>query len=449
MRKPLLSILVATITIANVLVAQTNPTKSTYITCSEFHVTIPLRDMPAQTDSDRINAAANHEKLEEREEAMRPQRVNVKKQPQIPDPVAQKKQGNKILSPPLVNFGGQLTIYSPPDPNGAVGPTQYVQAINTSIRVFNKSGTPLTAAIDLKTIFPGSADDGDPIVLYDKFADRWFISEMKISGTPIGILVAVSKTNDATGAYYTYTFTNAEWSTSYIDQPKYSIWTDGYYMTANYNPEAVVVLDRTRMLAGKQSAGMILTPTPTSPYLLGGGPNNSIANLAKTFDCDASALPAYGTPNYMVFFEDVNSGGASNMIKFYKLTHDTAAKTLTVVKWDSIAPATFNTSFTSTSSTYYDLELTQPGTPNNLDALDGTFNFRVPFISFSGYNSILLSNTVNTGSNVAGIRWYEIRQDPGTQHFSIYQQGTYAPADGASRWNASMAMDKNGNIALE
>src|SRR5207253_2389904 len=48
------------------------------------------------------------------------------------------------------------------------------------------------------------------------------------------------------------------------------------------------------------------------------------------------------------------------------------------------------------------------------------------------------------GSSV-GVRWYEIRS-PGTTP-TIFQQGTYAP-DSNFRWMGSIAMDRNGNMAL-
>ena len=35
-----------------------------------------------------------------------------------------------------------------------------------------------------------------------------------------------------------------------------------------------------------------------------------------------------------------------------------------------------------------------------------------------------------------------------TATYSLYQQGTYAPGDGVHRWMGSIAMDKNGNMAL-
>jgi hypothetical protein len=44
------------------------------------------------------------------------------------------------------------------------------------------------------------------------------------------------------------------------------------------------------------------------------------------------------------------------------------------------------------------------------------------------------------------MRWYELRR-PGDQPI-VYQQGTYAPADGVNRWMGSIAQDKKGNMAL-
>ncbi|HTA83063.1 MAG TPA: T9SS type A sorting domain-containing protein [Bacteroidia bacterium] len=436
------------------LVAQTTGKQSSVnIPCSGFYETIPLRDMPLQTQEDRNKANEHHEELEERREAKHPKfpGSKIKHSDIEADPVVQAIRGKQaITTAPLVNFdGGSDNGSCPNDPNGAVGPSQFVQSYNSSYSVYNKTGKLLKGPVDLKSLFkniPG--DDGDPVVLYDKFADRWFISEFQVSNDPCGFDVAISETNDATGSYYVYEFTNAAWTANgnYPDYPKYSIWSDGYYVTANLSPPQVMVLDRTRMLAGKTSAGMIVTNYNFTPSTF--GDDNSLWNDPKTFDCDASALPPYGTPNYLVFFQNVNSGGASNMIIIDQLVHDTAAQTLTINQWDSLAPAAFNDFFNPSNFA----TLAQPGVAsfsgNAVDALDGAFNFRVPYLVFTGYNSVVLSNTVNTGNTVAGIRWYELRQDPSSQHFSIYQQGTYAPNDGINRWNGSIAMDKDGDIAL-
>ncbi len=430
-----------------------NSDGSTYIPATDFYETIPLRDMPLQTDEDRAAYAKHHEELEARRESLRPKFPAPKADHKDiqPDPVIQTEMGTATITAPLVNFdGGSDNGSCPNDPNGAVGPSQYVQMYNSSYSVYSKTGTLLKGPVDLKTIFthiPG--DDGDPVVLYDKFADRWFLSEFQVSANPCGFQVAISKTNDATGAYYVYYFTNSGWNTStnYPDYLKFSIWTDGYYMTANLSPQQIIVMDRARMLAGKTSAGMIVQNYTFTPSYFGG--NNSLWNDAKIMDCDASALPPYGKPAYLVFFQNVNSGDASNMIIIDALTHDTTAKTLTITKWDSLAPAAFNDNFNNTSGFN---TLAQPGvnsySGNAVDALDGSFNFRVPFLVFTGYNSVVLSNTVNTGKTVAGIRWYELHQNTSTLHFSIYQQGTYAPAGGQNRWNGAIAEDKDGDIAL-
>ena len=58
---------------------------------------------------------------------------------------------------------------------------------------------------------------------------------------------------------------------------------------------------------------------------------------------------------------------------------------------------------------------------------------------------MLCNHTVNVGSSVAGVRWYELRRTTGA--WSVYQQSTYSP-DSRGRWMGSLAMDTSGNIAL-
>ncbi len=360
--------------------------------------------------------------------------------PVVIDPVMQTSQGARAAYSfaTIENFDGDVGSAIPPDPNGAVGPNNFVESINTQYHVFDKFGNSVAGPIDLATLFPGSEDDGDPIVMYDKFADRWFISEFQVPfSPPYYLMAAVSVTNDPTGAYYVWWFNVGS---NFPDYPKYSIWTDGYYATAQFGPQEIIVLERNRMLKGSPSAGMITASLPSSPPF---GGNNSLGSAPKTLDCDGP-LPPYGTPNYLTFFENTNSGGYSNSIVMFKLATDTSAKTITVSKSDSMATSPFNAYFNGAS--YADIA--QPGAGNTLDALDGTFNYRVPYMIFPGYNSVVVCNTVNTGGLVSGIRWYELRQNNVTKVWSIYQQGTYAPADGVSRWNGSICMDNNGNISL-
>jgi hypothetical protein len=72
--------------------------------------------------------------------------------------------------------------------------------------------------------------------------------------------------------------------------------------------------------------------------------------------------------------------------------------------------------------------------------------YRLQFRQFNDHWSMVTNHSVNAGSNVAGIRWYELRKTSGA--WSVYQQATYAPADNNCRWMGSIAMDTAGNIGL-
>jgi len=102
---------------------------------------------------------------------------------------------------------------APPDTNGAVGLTQYVQWVNLSFAVFDKAtGKVLMGPIKGNTLwanFGGGCEtnnDGDPIVTYDKLADRWVFSQFVVRSQPFLQCVAVSTTSDATGSYNRYSF---------------------------------------------------------------------------------------------------------------------------------------------------------------------------------------------------------------------------------------------------
>ena len=82
--------------------------------------------------------------------------------------------------------------YAPPDTNGAIGATQYVQWVNTYFAVFDKrSGALLAGPMPGNVLWSGfgggceSNNDGDPMVLYDKLANRWVMSQFSVSTTPL------------------------------------------------------------------------------------------------------------------------------------------------------------------------------------------------------------------------------------------------------------------------
>src|SRR4029077_11256041 len=95
--------------------------------------------------------------------------------PAIPGPVL---SWNGILYP------GVGCNCAPPDTDGEVGKTQYVQMVNEGLQVFDKvTGTSVFGPVAISSIGSGfggacqNGGNGDPMVVYDQLADRWVISQ--------------------------------------------------------------------------------------------------------------------------------------------------------------------------------------------------------------------------------------------------------------------------------
>lgn len=405
--------------------------KVIYQKCTGFAVTKPLSEMP-------VLKAEETDDLKEKEEIeirrrLPLSRVARRTQPAV-DPALQFSEGFRTPMPTIANWQAQSGVGYPPDPTGAAGPMHYVQAVNLSFKIYNKTGGAVTGGgpFQLKSLWPGSTNDGDPVVLYDKYADRWMITQFNGNDK---ILVAVSTSSNPTGSYYTYTFVPAPGS--FPDYPKYSIWADGYYCTSNLgSPENVAVFDRVQMLAGNPSAGMITVTLPNMPN------NGFFCPLPGDAD---GQLPPYGTPCPIFAYEDDTWGGGTDQLNIYNLTADwnTPANS-TLVLAQTLTTTPFNVNFSASWD-----DVPQPGTTQRLDAIAGVLNYRVQYRCWTGYNTAVMNHAViaDSATGKVGIRWYELRQDTATNLWSIYQQSTFSPDD-HSRWLASLAMDDNGNIGM-
>src|ERR1051326_4440543 len=110
-----------------------------------------------------------------------------------PDPVVQ----SALLAPSKmpatganwegINFAASGN--SAPDTNGSVGPNHYIQIVNVQLQVWDKKGAPLLGPIPIASLWSGFGGacelygSGDPVVLYDRLADRWLVSQ--IGGAPV------------------------------------------------------------------------------------------------------------------------------------------------------------------------------------------------------------------------------------------------------------------------
>ena len=174
-----------------------------YKPCSGFAISKPLSEMPVVKDGNITITS----KMENNLKQKLPVQINNKDPQFIIDPIAQLSLGNKTASPPIVNFQASPGNLIPPDPTGAAGPAHYVQAVNCLYNVYDKTGVSMGGPFYLGAIWSApSASGGDPIVLYDKYADRWFVHQIKGGWYYDSLLIAVSTTSNPLGSYYTYTF---------------------------------------------------------------------------------------------------------------------------------------------------------------------------------------------------------------------------------------------------
>ncbi len=365
--------------------------------------------------------------------------TNFNSLPKGKDPLLKNNKSYRIPgTPPIENFvgasGGVHSGAIPPDPTGAVGPNHYIHSYNSGFAIFDKTGNILVPHNSLANIFPGETS-GDPIILYDRYADRFVITQFDTS--PNAVLIAVSLTSDPVNdGWATYRY-NLD---TFPDYPKYAIWHDGYYMTANKrqgNP--VYVMNRDAMIAGLTTADIVgfnlpqVFQNPTTIY--SALPMNSIG----------PNLPSSDTPGYITYLQDDIWGSGPDHLKVWEVNVD----------WNDInnstisAPFQINTTpFDSFIANFGVGEVPQPGTGSRLDGHSGIVSYMCNYWAFDDHNSITLNFNVDvSGSNSRiGIRWYELRDNDGI--WSIEQEGTFSPNDDLYRYMGSMSMDVFGNIGL-
>ena len=338
--------------------------------------------------------------------------------------------GNGFTGP----SGTMLVNSAPPDTTGAVGATQYVQWVNTAFAVFDKATkAPVYGPADGKTLWSGfggpceSRNDGDPVVQYDKLANRWVVSQFSVPGGATGYwqCIAVSTTSDATGTWNRYAFQYAQFN----DFPKMGVWPDAYYVSYNmftntFQGSTVCAIDRAKMLAGLPATQQCI-------------------KLASTYgstvpaDLDGPA-PAAGTPNYVV-------ARSTNSVNLWRFSVNWTTPASTTLSGPVNVPVAAYSAACSGGNC-----VTQPGTSNKLDSLADRLNFRAAYRALNG-GTLVLNHAVSTGKNrsaLAAVRWYELRNVAPTGTPTVANQGTFGGGDGVHRWMGSIGQDKLGNIAV-
>lgn len=436
MRKYLLTLItLSALTWSN---AQEPPVTPSLVKNGQFlGVSAPLKDLPVVTEEEyrqmeaRADARLLNPKLEIREYPYAASAL-----PQGPDEVWQKSKSAGDSKAPLVNFEAQSSSSYPPDCNGTAGPNHYMQTVNATYAIYDKTGALLAGPTAMNQLFsgvPGSnCNSGDPLILYDEDADRWLAVEFSLCGSNDMMLVAVSTTNDPTGTWYKYSFDVDDTP----DYEKFGIWPDGYYMGVNNSPgEDIYAFERSVMLTGGANPQMIAFDNPWRPSSVDG------FMCVPPVDNDGTPAPA-GSPGLFIAFNDDAIGGGSDELWIYELA----------ANWSSPASSTFNrtqqipvAAFDANFGNNWN-NIKQPGTSQELDGVPQVIMHVPQYRNFGSYQTIVCCHTVDVdATDHAGIRWYELRRTSG--NWSVRQQGTYAP-DEHSRWMGSVMLNGSGEIGL-
>src|SRR5882724_11224344 len=359
-----------------------------------------------------------------------------------------------------VGLAGFVPSSNPPDTNGRVGAKQYVQWNNTSFAVFDKTtGALLYGPAAGNTLFQSlggvcaTHNDGDPVASFDILAGRWILSQFVVGASPdfSHECVAVSQTEDATGAYYLYDFVTD--TTNFVDYPKIGVWPDGYYMSGHvFNPSGtaflagrIYVFERARMISG-QAARMVQADLKTY--------SNRPQYGFLPSDLDSLTPPPAGEAAFVIGPDPVSKNSLDSTrvrVMWGNTPTITLSETQISATWD-VPPCVGNPSGKK------DFNCVPEPAPavaaDYLDNLSFHMMYRLPYRNFGGnpVQESLVGNITVKGSasnpDHGAIRWYEFRNAGSSSTTpTVFQASTYDP-DTAYRWMGSIAMDKDHNIAL-
>jgi uncharacterized repeat protein (TIGR01451 family) len=352
----------------------------------------------------------------------------------------------------LTNFDG-LDFFTwgaghPPDTNGDVGPTYYIETVNTSIGVYRKSDQVRVAAFTFNTFMSqgsfGNLCDtnnfGDPVVLYDTFEDRWVITDFAFTLDGSGNVInppgsfqcfAVSKSGDpVSGGWNFYSINTAG---GLGDYPKFGIWPDGLYMSTNmfgypaggsFQNVRAYAFNKAQMYAGNPTVQVVSFNAPAGEFTL----------LPANARLQAGTPPP-GSPNYYsVVWQFTN---AVSVYKFH-------------VDWTSISTSSFTGPFIAIApASWASPPSSVPSSGgNNLDTLAVRLMMQNQYTNLGGVESLWNAHTVR-GSSAAqsAVRFYQTHVTGGTVASATTQAFTHNP-DTTDRFMPSLAIDSAGDLAL-
>ena len=384
-------------------------------------------------------------------------------------------QPQPTMPGPLLTFEGHNNTCGcfPPDSDGDVGPNHYVEAINESIKIFDKNGNTLSGPTSYNSFFAGltgtpcaNANDGDPFVLYDPVANRWLISDFafpSFPGTSFYQCIGISQTPDpVAGGWFLYALQVDPANPTFLgDYPKFAMWNAGgspaqnaYFLTMNlfssnttFNGVRVYALNRASMLAGGPANAIGFTLSAADVLL-------SYSFLAANQRTDSP--PAGRNEMVLAINSSLNAGDPEILVhaRFFHVDFVTPANSVFGVgpTHQPNAEITVNTFVNAAVSPGFNTNIVpQQGTTVKLDTVGDRMKVPVVYQNRAGVESLWATheNLLNYPNGPVAVRWYQFNVTGGVfPPIATQQQDWTNGNDGLWRWNSSIAVDPNGNTVI-
>lgn len=361
------------------------------------------------------------------------------------DNVLQQKTLTRASSPTIgVNFRAARFAdvgFFPPDSMGAIGPTQFIVAINGLIKSFNKqTGAPDNGVnADLDVFFNsvrGGKFTSDPRIRYDRLSGRWFVILITVPDFGANkLLIAVSDSSIISFATTWSFFSVAMGGDVFLDYPTLGIDADALYIGgatfSDSNSSKVLVIRKSSILGSgpivSTAFNNLITPAGEGMYVPQGVDN---------FD----PSPAYG------FFIGVDNLRFGSLV-MRRVSNAGGSPTLSG-----------NIRF-AVPATQYPLRVphygNKRGFAGRLDAIDDRLmmaQIRDESL-WTVHNIAVNNNGVARGTLTRnGCRWYQIDNLAGSPHLvqsgTLYNRTSSNTASTRSYWMPSVMVTGQGIMAL-
>ncbi|MFZ0826243.1 MAG: hypothetical protein WAO02_02355 [Verrucomicrobiia bacterium] len=337
-----------------------------------------------------------------------------------------------------VNAGGQATVQIglnftgssyllnsqalPPDPNGVIGPGRFMEFINGTVAIYNRTNG---ASVQRKSDLKFWADAGlntsaiaisDPRVIYDPATQRWFATQVDFdpgANDPTteanDFLLAVSTTSDPTKTWTGFMIPSDPDNGDFADFPTLGLDSNAVYISGDFYTNSVAV--GPGLLSIPKADLIAATPTITNLHWYGVmdySVRGDVLQPAVCFDGSATgsilAMGDIGSDSSphsnVVWFAVQNAGGTSSTLS--------ASTSLTVAPYQVPDNADLGVP---------QFVAPQPDGTTLLQANDARLSAKV----FAVGGVLYAAHTTELNGRMA-VRWYRIRAADQT----LLEQGTIA-----------------------